>query len=57
MRHTFYHAIATMILAAGLSQLGGCGQTGPLYLPEAKDPKPGPEVQSETMDPRQIPPL
>ena len=57
MRHTFYHAIATAILAAALSQLGGCGQTGPLYLPETKEPKGGPEVQSETTDPGQIPPL
>jgi predicted small lipoprotein YifL len=57
MRYTHYQAIATAILAAALSQLGGCGQTGPLYLPEAKEPSGGPEVQSETTDPGQIPPL
>ena len=59
MRHTLYHATATVILAAALAQLGGCGQTGPLYLPESKEPKSGPEVQSEppATDPRQIPPL
>lgn len=28
------HLLAIVALAAGLPQLGGCGQTGPLYLPQ-----------------------
>lgn len=27
------HLLAIVALAAALPQLGGCGQTGPLYLP------------------------
>lgn len=30
--------LATAALAAALYMLGGCGQTGPLYLPEQAPP-------------------
>ena len=35
------HSITALLIAAVLAPLGGCGQTGPLYMP----PEETPEVQ------------
>ena len=43
MRRLFTAIIAGTFLFFGLSTLGGCGQIGPLYLPESQ-----PESQPES---------
>ena len=47
MRRLFTAIIAGSFLFLGLSTLGGCGQIGPLYLPES-EPVGEPEAQTES---------
>lgn len=42
---------AIIVLAAALPLLGGCGQTGPLYLPEKQAPAPSPAPPPENAQP------
>ena len=51
MRRLFTAIIAGTFLFFGLSTLGGCGQIGPLYLPESEptsEPVGEPEAQIES---------
>ena len=55
-----YYTAAVLSLTVLLSLLGGCGQTGPLYLPEKDEEKPTTERSSEissqpATDPEQQP--
>jgi predicted small lipoprotein YifL len=40
------HSLTAIFLLSGLLFLGGCGQTGPLYLPNEK-PEEAPEEEPE----------
>jgi predicted small lipoprotein YifL len=39
---------ATLFFALALTALGGCGQTGPLYLPDSEVPLPPTVEQANT---------
>jgi len=41
------YAVAALTLLASLLLLGGCGQTGPLYLPEEQAQADGPTEPSD----------
>ncbi|MFT4823954.1 MAG: putative small lipoprotein YifL [Halioglobus sp.] len=49
MHRLFTAIIAAGFLFAGLATLGGCGQMGPLYLPDSEEMVSDPQAQAETI--------
>jgi len=47
-----HYSIAALLFAIALTALGGCGQTGPLYIPSSEVPPPPSVEQAEPTEPQ-----